>query len=143
MNGLVTTYQFDNIIDIPVLLPQTEIRAQDSLVICSVKLLLGQTLCLGYMACQLVQIDPGDAIKANSSLGLAYVGIFAGGFESLRTPSGTPINFVSMSGPQISVLSPYNQRNFAGPDIVEIVVVNNTDLNMEVAVTGTAKLILS
>jgi len=143
MSGHVTTSQFNNIVDTPILLPQTELRAGDSLVICSVKLLLGQTLRLGYVAAQLLKIDPGTPVKTNTSLGLAYVGVFAGGFEFLRVPSGTPINYLTVSGPQIVVLSPYNQRNFVGPDVLEIVAVNNSDLNMELAVTGTAKVFYS
>jgi hypothetical protein len=144
MKGLVTTSFFDaGMSDIPISLPQTEVRAGDSLVVCSVKLLLGQELRLGYVAAQLVKISPGTATKINTSLGLVYVGIFAGGFDTLRTQSGTPVNYLSFSGPRVSVLSPYNQRNFLGPDVVEVVVVNNTsNLSMDLSVIGAARLFI-
>lgn len=138
MKGYITESQFDNIKRVPIGSAQTELLANDSICLQVVKLDVRQVLTVGYTGVQLIKVTPGTPDLINTSLGLIYFGIFAGGFDTLRTPSGTPINWVSFNGPSYQLMSPYAIRNFAGPDIIHFVMVNNTtNLDVEYCVTGT------
>lgn len=146
MNGHVTQSRLDRVINLHGTLPQTDLRRGDSLVISSIKLDLGHTLSVGWLSLQLLRINIAEVLPTRiiNSLGFVYAGIFAGGFDTLRRPTGMPISFVNLSGPNVKVLNPYIVREFSGPDIVEIVVVNNTtDTDVEVMVAGSMKLFIN
>lgn len=143
MKGYVTQSQFDNIKSVPLGIAQTRLLAESSMCLQVVKLDVRQVLTIGYAGVQLIKVTPGQPELINTSLGIIYFGIYAGGFDTLRTPSGTPINWVSFNGPSFQLMSPYAIRNFAGPDVIHFVVANNTtNLDVEFCVTGTAQVTL-
>jgi hypothetical protein len=142
-NGHVTEARLNEIRYLHAPLPQTDVRSDDSIVVSSTKLNLGETLRIGWLSLQLLKIDLTTVtpVRINNSLGFAYLGIFAGGFEPLRRPSGLPITFINLSGPNVKVMNPYIDRTFSGPDVIEIVAVNNTaDTDIEIMVSGSLKL---
>lgn len=146
MNGTITESRLATIMELGIALAETDLRRDDSVVVGVFKLDLGQTLRVGWLALQLLKINLAQATptKVNSSLGFVYLGIYAGGFEPLRRPSGTPINFVNLSGPNTKLMNPYPMRAFSGPDVIHVLVVNNTlDTDVEVMVSGSLKLYTS
>jgi hypothetical protein len=127
---------------VPLALPQTQLRRADSIVVTSVKLLLGQRLRLGWLGLKLLKVGTGAQNRLNTSLGTAYVGVYAGGFDALRQPSGTPIYVLSATGPLTRQLTPYAWREFSGPDVIEVVAINNTgNVDVELAVMGAMRLL--
>jgi len=136
----ITTSRLDTIRGMPIALPQTQLRRADSIVISSYKLDLGQRLIIHWLSLKMLKVISGSPIKINSSLGLVYVGVFAGGFDPLRVPSGVPLHVISLGGPGSKVLNPHIVREFSGPDIIEVVAVNNmTNIDLEITITGSAK----
>lgn len=73
----------------------------------------------------------------NGGLGLAYAGVYPGGFNSVNGPSGVPMSVVAIVSPGLSMINPYHSRNFESPDTYEVVVVNNTkNAILDVALSG-------
>ena len=139
-----TKNRLDTIRDVPLALPQAQLRRGDSIVVSSFKLALGQKLSLGWLGLQLLKLSPGTPQRVNSSLGIIYAGIYAGGFDTLRRPSGTPLQLLSISSPTMKILNPYTHREFSGPDIIEVLVVNNTtNIDVEVMLVGASKFYLA
>ena len=144
MTGHVTTSRNDSIIDLPISMAQLELKKEDSIVITSVKLSLGQVLRINWLSMQLISMKSGSPTKITDSLGFVYGGVFAAGFDTVRRPSGTPIFTRSINSPLTKVLNPHIIREFSGPDIIEFVAVNNTsNVDVEIAMMGDVKLYTS
>jgi hypothetical protein len=143
MNGHVTESRLNTVINIPLALAQTDFRRDTSILLGSVKLSLGQTLQMGWLSLQLIKINLTSAapVRINMMMGLVYMGIFAGSYNPLRRPSGIPLSFVSLSGPNTKIINPYVPRIFSGPDTVDVIIVNNTtDTDVELMAAGSLKL---
>jgi len=140
-SGLVTQPRLDMIVDLPIGLAQAKLPRATSIVMASIVVGLGQRLRLGWLSLQLVRLSATTPSRLNTSLGIAYVGVFAGGAELARIPTGTALCVISLNGPFVKLLNPYVARDMEGPDVVNVVAVNNTsNVDMEVVVTGSAKL---
>lgn len=143
MNGHVTETRLKSIIDLHAALPQADLRRGDSIIISSTKLALGESLEIGWLSLQIIKINLTEDTPTRiiNSLGFVYAGLFMGGFDPLRRPSGMPTNFISLNGPNVKLMSPYTRRSFAGPDIVTLIVINNTvDTDVEIMLAGSMKL---
>jgi hypothetical protein len=143
-SGIILS-RLEAIIDLPISLPQTELRVQDSIVVAFFKVGVGQRLDMGWLCLKLLNVlipEGEDPVKVNTSLGLVYAGLYAGGFDPVRRPSGTPMHVISLSGPVSRILNPVRARSFDGPDIISVVVVNNTtNVLVDVTLVGSAKLL--
>jgi len=143
MNGHVTETRLKSIINLHAALPQADLRRGDSIIISSTKLALGESLQIGWLGLQIIKINLSEQTPTRiiNSLGFVFAGFYMGSFDPLRRPSGLPTNFVSLSGPNVKLMSPFTKRSFAGPDIVTLIVVNNTiDTDVEVMLCGSMKL---
>lgn len=144
---LLTLQELESIVDLPVSLPMTLVRADDWLVVASVKLVAGQTLTFSQM--NLTVIDASQAgvvlplgnqcnqfnIKLiNNSYGIAYIGI-AKDYSSSTDPS--TVTWVGSASDVISASSVGVYTRSASAPALEItepgdysfVVVNNCATN--------------
>src|ERR1044071_1539833 len=110
-SGLVTRPRLDAIVDLPIGLAQAKLPRSTSIVVASIMLRIGQRLRLGWLGLQLVRMSKASPSRLNSSLGVAYVGVFAGGAELVRIPTGTPLCTISLNGPFVKLLNPYVSRD--------------------------------
>lgn len=124
-------------------LPQADLRRGDSIIVSTTKLELGESLHIGWLSLQIIKISLTGTVPVRviNSLGFVFAGFYMGGFAPLRRPSGMPVNFISLSGPSVKLMNPYTLRSFSGPDIVELVVINNTlDTDVEIMLAGSMQL---
>lgn len=139
MNGLITTSRIEKVVSIPVSLPQAELRRGDSIVLSTIPLALGQRLSIDWLSFKLLSAVTTTPARINTSLGIVYLGVYAGQFDKIQQPNGTPIYAISCSGPSTKLLNPYIRRVFVGPDVISVIAVNNTS-NADVATTCTGSL---
>ena len=130
----VRSTTFDRIVSLPLGTPETEIRAGDSLSLGSIRLVTGQRFSLRWLSLQLSKIETvepytsvsaGTAVLRSSSLGLAYIGLYAGS-AVLTRPTGVPICILSLADIGYKMANPYYFREFSCPDTYELVLTNNT-----------------
>jgi hypothetical protein len=136
MNGLVTTGRFARCASLPLSLAETELRAGGVITVASLDLKFGQRLELRSLTLHLVNIlTPGVVTDYRSSaLGLCSAGLYQGtmltGALALTTSQGS-----------VTTVNPFAVCVAETPGTYTVRVSNNTNnLDLAVAVTGTAKL---
>lgn len=141
MNGFINTVQAQGIRDIPIVLPQTEIRRNSAVVIQSFEVEAGERVKLKWLGMQVLQqLSNEDDTKVTAAFKSVYVGIWSG-MEGLARPAGAPIMRVGADVPSFKSINPYYVREFTAPDHYQVVLVNNTLGNdYDVVVTGVLRL---
>lgn len=136
MNGYVTDARAARIVNLPVALAQTELRAGKTLVVATVQLGLGQRLELRTLTLGLLAVLTPGAVPAylNSALGLCSAGLYRG------TMITSPLAVTQSLG-NTTTVNPFSPCVVATPGTYSVIVSNNTNnTDLSVSVTGTIKL---
>lgn len=138
MNGYVTGDRFQTIYDLPIQLPQTELRRGRFMVFGAITLVLGQVMrvrCFNLHVVNLITPENTPNIF-NTPLGLVSAGIFT----SPMLCSGGVL--ISSSSPGVVGFNNFQYRDFAVPGTYFFGISNNTsNIDLTVALTGVAKII--
>jgi hypothetical protein len=132
----LTSTQYDRIINLPISLPQTELRKQHYLQVCTLLVAQGQRLEIGYLSVHLFRIlTPGVTPQfADSSLGLVSVGLMASSMFS------SALGLVSISEPGCASWNADQPVVITAPGVYNVQVLNNTtNVDLSVVVTGSAR----
>jgi hypothetical protein len=140
---MIPLARFNRIVDLALSCPQTVLKPAASLLLATVALEPGQLLRVRWLSAKLVRLSAASfPLKVNSSLGLAYVGVYSGDFSDVSRPGGTPLALLSLNF-QTKRLNPYYFRDFTAPDTYSVFAVNNTqNLDLDLVVSGAARLYL-
>jgi hypothetical protein len=134
----------NTVVDMPVSLPQTELRRGNELLLASVPLALGQRLSVRALTLSLLKIlSSGSAPdRINTPQGLCSVGVYVG--EMLCTP----LCLVVAGQVGTAALNAFAPREFVTPGLYTVRVFNNTGrvtghaVDLSVTATGVLKLYL-
>ena len=136
MNGYVTTSRYARCLDLPVCLPQTELRAAKRLQIFTIQLRHGQRLELRSLTMSLLSVLTPGAVPTylNAALSTCSVGLYAGNMIT------SPLAYTGTYGGATTV-NPFSTCVVETPGTYGIIVSNNTaNTDLSVAVTGSIKL---
>jgi hypothetical protein len=141
---MILSSRFERAVDVPVGCPQTVLRAQNSLLVGTLNLELGQYLrlrWLGIKIAKIIKIAAPD--KVSSNLGLCYAGVYSGDLDGVNRPTGVALAQLVVNQVTSRQMSPHYFRNFTTPGTYSVFVTNNlANMDLEVVVTGAAKLYL-
>lgn len=89
------------------------------------------------------EVIGGSPQLVNSYCGAVYSGVYSEQAVLVSLPTGNPIYYLSLDAPGVVSLPARSRRIFNGPDIVSVVVTNNTYnvSQVEVVLTGVFKLL--
>jgi hypothetical protein len=146
MTPYITQASRQDIIDLPLCLPQTALAPYEILPIATVDLKLGQRLRFRWANLQLVNI-PDEVNGINRSMGYCCLAMYAN-IDNIHKPTGQPLVYLSSSElKKVKSLNPYTYRDFTVPARYEFLVINNDtgspDRTSSVVVTGTLRLYLN
>ena len=138
----ITTERYASIADMPICLPQTELRRGSSVTIATFKLEEGQRASIRFMDMNVLRIlTPGvTPDRINSTYGICYVGVFAGYMAA--SPSVT----VSTDRVGTASLNAGCESVIASPGVYTVKLINNTGktaaagLDLSICVTGVVKI---
>lgn len=138
MNGYLTPTRYARVLNIPILLPQTELRRGRYIQAGVIKLALGQTLRIRLLTLNLINVIT-PAVTPNifsTPLGLASAGIF------LSPMACSSTCLLSLNGPGTIALNPFQYKEFSCPGDYQFIVSNNTsNVDIAVGLTGVAKIV--
>ena len=138
MNGFITTQRYSTAFDVPIALPQTELRRGRYINCGQVRLTLGQTLRVRCLNLHLVNIITATATPHSFSTAL---GIVSAGIYLTPMMCSSACLLVAKS-PGIISLNSFAYRDFSTPGTYYFTVSNNTtNVDVSVALTGTVKLL--
>lgn len=137
----ISAARYSGIVDLPISLPETELRRSVDLQIASFRLSSGQRAVVRLLNLNVLKVlTPGViADTVNSPYGWCYVGLFAGRMAS------SPFVYVATSQIGITQLNLFSEYIVASPGVYTVRVVNNTGkvfqnaMDFSVAVTGVIK----
>lgn len=135
--GYISGVRFGRVLNVPIALPQTEIRRGKTLKIATVEIGAGQSFEVRSLTSNLLNLLTSGAVPHlhNKALGYASVGIYS---SPMVCSSGA---LLTMSSPGVATLNPFVPRVFAAPGIYDVVVSNNTsNIDMTVVVSGSIKM---
>ena len=138
MNGYITTQRFGTTFDVPIQLPQTELRRGRYINCGQVRLTLGQTMRVRSFNLHLISILTATALPSifSSSLGIVSAGIYT---SPMMCSSAC---LLSAQSPGLISLNTFAYRDFSTPGIYYFTVSNNTsNVDITVALTGVVKLL--
>ncbi len=140
----LTQSQQEGTFDVPLACPQSLIAPGDSIIVATIKLALDQKFRLRWLNLQVVgNVTTTDTARLNSGMGMCYAGIYCGEFQGINRPSGVPVRFLRRLTPGTSSFNPYHYQDFAGPDTLSLILVNNTtDAYIDACVTGSGRIFL-
>jgi len=136
MNGLITSVRYNRVVNLPISLAQTELRAAQTMQIATFALSVGQRLELRLLTISLINVlTPAVTPNIiNTSMGLCSVGFYRG------TMICSPLAFATITD-QNSTVNPFAKCVVEGPGTYTVIVSNNTDnTDLAVTATGSAKL---
>ena len=137
MNGYLTDSRLARIINLPIALPQTELRAGKTLVVGTVNLQRGQRLELRSLSLNVAYLLTVGALPdyAYSAYGIALVSLFYGKSDC------TPLAHVYSGSRNVYATDAYRRCVFTSPGEYRILVRNNTNnLDLSVAASGAMKI---
>lgn len=138
MNGFVTEDRFQTIYDLPIQLPQMELRRGRFIVFGAITVTLGQVIRVRCFNLHLINIITPESTPNifSTPLGLVSAGIFT---SPMLCSSGV---LMRTSSPGVVGFNNFQYRDFAVPGTYYFGVSNNTsNIDLTVAVTGVAKII--
>lgn len=129
------------ILDLPICLPETELRRSVDLEIASFGLALGQRAVIRFLNLNVLKVfTPGViADTVNSPFGWCYAGVFSGRMAA------SPIAYVSTAQIGNTQLNLFQEVVLASPGVYTVRIINNTGkvfqtaMDFSVAVTGVIK----
>ena len=129
------------IVDLPICLPETELRRSVDLQISSFELASGQRAVIRFLNLNVLKVlTPGViADTVNSPYGWCYVGVFG------SKMAASPLTYVATSQIGNTQLNLFTETILASPGIYTVRVINNTGkvfqtaMDFSVAVTGVIK----
>lgn len=136
MTGFVSSQRFSRVVNLPVGLAQTELRAGKTLIVATVQLARFQRLELRSLTLGLCAVlTPGAVpVYINSALGLCSVGLYRGVMVT------APLALTYSLGSTTTV-NPFSNCVVETPGTYSVIVSNNTNnTDVSVAVTGALKL---
>jgi hypothetical protein len=138
----ITSERYASILDLPICLPETELRRGTVVQIASFKLTAGQVAAVRFLNLNVLHVlTPGvvpDAI--NSAYGWCYAGVFAGHMVA------SPFIVVASSQVGSTSLNSAEENLVASPGLYTVLVANNTGklydfaIDLLVCVTGVIKI---
>lgn len=133
----ITATRYARIVDLPVALPQTEVRRGKQIILGRVTLALGQLLRIRSLVLHVIRnLTPGPLPSSmNTTLGIASVGIYLG---PMLTSSPALVR-----GPTTGsfALNSFGLHDIVTPGNYTVIVANHTDnFDLSVIVTGSLKL---
>lgn len=137
MSGFVTTSRFQTIYDLPIQLPQMELRRGRYIILGAVQIVLGQTLRVRCFNLHLVNVITPNVVPNifSTPLGLVSAGIFT----SPMLCSGAVL--MRCVAPGVVGFNSFAYRDFSTPGTYYFGVSNNTsNVDLTVALTGVAKI---
>lgn len=138
MNGYVTADRFQTIYDLPIQLPQMELRRGRFMIFGAVSLVLGEVMrvrCFNLHVINLITPESTPNIFS-TPFGLVSAGIFT---SPMLCSAGV---LMQSSSPGVVGFNSFQYRDFAVPGIYYFGISNNTsNIDLTVAVTGVAKII--
>jgi len=137
MNGYVTYARSKTIYDLPIQLPQTELRRGRIITAGKIQISLGQVMRVRLFTLHLINIITPDSVPDifSNALGLASAGVYLG---PMVCSSGL---LMRASAPGIVAFNSFQYRDFSTPGVYSFIVSNNTsNIDMTVALTGVAKI---
>ena len=137
-NGYMTPQRYSALFDVPIALPQTELRRGRYLNCGQIKLGLGQTLRVRCLHLHLVSIITASALPDifSTTLGIVSAGVYT---TPMMCSSAC---LLSLSSPGIASLNSFAYRDFSTPGTYYFAVSNNcSNIDVSVVLTGVAKLI--
>ena len=137
MNGFVTDYRLGRVVNIPIAVPQTEVRAGYNFVVGSFNLKAGQRVEIRSLTLKVVQILTVGALPdlSYSAYGLALVGVFSG------LSDATPLVYSKCVSSSPRTSNPFSVKTIHGPGEYRILVKNCTsNLDLSLCATGSIKL---
>jgi hypothetical protein len=138
MNGYLTPTRFSTNFDVPLQLPQTELRRGRYLNCGQIQLTLGQAMRVRLLDLHLVSILTASATPQIFSTAL---GVISAGIYTTPMMCSSPC-LVSSSSPGVVSLGRYAVREFATPGIYYFLVSNNTsNVDVSVVLTGVVKVL--
>lgn len=134
--GYVSPVQFERILNVPVALPQTEIRRSKTLEIVTIDLKSGQSFEVKSLTVHLLNILTSEVPHLkNTDLGYVSVNIS----NSPMICSGGSV--IRVRNPGAVTLNPYLNRVYSAPGIYTVSVTNNIDnADITVVVSGVLKM---
>ena len=138
MNGFITTQRYNTTFDVPIALPQTELRRGRYINCGQIGLTLGQVLRIRCLNLHLISIlTPAESPTVfSTSLGVVSAGVY---FSPMMCSS--PL-LLTASAPGVTSFNSFSYKDFAGPGVYYFTVSNNTEnIDVSVALTGVVKLL--
>lgn len=137
MTGYVTDQRLSRTLNLPISLPETELRAGKSILVCTLTLVDGQCMHINSLTLKIVQLLTVGVlpVKIYDAYGIASVGVYPSGSDA------TPIAYASSNDNTPYTSNPFCRHTIDGPGSYDVVVRNNTsNINLAVNATGTAKI---
>ena len=137
MRGYITPYRLGRILDVPISLPQTELRTNKTIEIAAIPLALGQRMTVQSLTVTVVRIlTPGQVAELNNvALGICSVHWLFG----FMLTGGLACAATSTVGSSTANL--FSRATAGTPGVYRFIVSNNTNnLDLSVVVTGSAKI---
>jgi len=138
VNGFVTTQRFGTTFDVPIALPQTELRRGRYINCGQIRLTLGQIMRVRCLNLHLVSIITATALPDifSTSLGIVSAGIY------LSPMMCSSACLLTMQAPGVMSMNSFSYKDYATPGIYYFTVSNNTtNVDITVALTGAVKLL--
>lgn len=138
MNGYVTGERFQTIYDMPIQLPQMELRRGRYIIAGTIKIGLGQVMRIRCFNLHLVALlTPDDTPDIfNTPLGIVSAGIYN---SPMVCSSGVLLHTLS---PGVVGFNSFQYRDYATPGTYSFIVSNNSrNVDLSVSMTGVAKII--
>jgi len=137
MNGFVTSARFDRVINLPLALPQTELRGGKAMTLVELALARHQRLELRSLSLTLLAVlTPGAVpVYLNTALGLCSVGFYR---SDMLT---APLALVTYTD-QAATVNPFSPCVVETPGNYLVIASNNTsNIDLAVCATGSLKLL--
>lgn len=137
MRGYITADRYETVYDLPIQLPQTELRRGRYIIFGTVSLGLGQVLRVRCFNLHLINILTPSAIPNIFSTPLGVVS--AGVFTTPMMCSGALL--MRAASPGVVGFNSFQYRDFGTPGNYYFAISNNTtNIDVSAAVTGTCKI---
>ncbi|MHC4332506.1 MAG: hypothetical protein ACYSUV_02000 [Planctomycetota bacterium] len=143
----ITPDRFSAVANLPISLPQVELRRGSSIQLAEFRLTVGQFAIVRLLNLNVIKVlNPGTVPDiVNSSFGVASAGVYG----PINSWGGhmlcSPIIRVTSAGIGVASLNPYSEHIIGSPGLYVVQVFNNTGrtfdfaLDMAVSVTGVIK----
>jgi hypothetical protein len=138
MNGFITTQRYGTTLDVPINLPQTELRRGRYINCGQIRLTLGQTLRVRCFNLHLVNIITATATPSifSTALGIVSAGIY------LSPMMCSSPCLLAVQSPGVASLNSFAYRDFSTPGLYYFTVSNNTtNVDVSVSLMGVIKLL--